>query len=493
MKKIIPLLAFCLASVSSVVAQTESTLTFMNSLPQVVYNNPAIIPKYKVSVGLPGSSVMAYYSNNAFTYNDAIKHEHDSVKADLPKLYGNLKPNNYITQALHLDLFRLGIKINSRLYITLNSTAKVYNRLLLPKDLMGVFINGNAAYIGQTASLSPKAESVTFLETAVGGSYRVNEKLTVGARLKILKGITNVTTKSATLNLQTDASNYALTATGAMDVRTSGIYNFTQSGFDFGSSYKNYLNNNGFGVDLGATYKVMDRITLGASLIDIGTIHWQNNTYGYSLDPKKASYTFDGVDLSKVVNGNTDYLNSLGDTLQNKFKVKEAPIGAYNSPIPGRAYLSGMYEMPHNFTAGAVVFMEKFKGRFNTGITLGANKHLGRIVSVAASYSIASNSFKNVGAGVSFNLAPFQLYMVGDNLLSIAMSGKELNNFTNNTQFFNVRAGLNFVWGWDRIKREKRPKDGSTPTGQLTPEKEESKSIRRKLYKNYTPDKVRKR
>lgn len=488
MKKKIYLLTLLCVVANMAMAQNESTLTFMSSIPQFVYNNPALVPKYKVSVGLPGSSVMAFYSNNGFTYNDAIKHEHDSVKADLSKLNGALRPKNYITQALQLDLFRIGLKVNSKLYVTFSSSAKIYNRLLLPKDLIGVFTNGNAAYVGQTVSLSPKAESITYVETALGGSYKIDEKLTIGARFKFLKGITNVTTQSASLNLKTDETNYALTASAGMDVRTSGIYNFTQSGFDFGSSYKNYMTNNGFAIDLGATYRILDRITLGASLIDIGSIHWQNNTYGYSLDPSKATYTFEGVDLGKVINGNTSYLNSLGDTLQNKFKVKDGAIAAYNSPIPGKMYFSGMYEMPRNFTAGAVIFAEKFRGRFNTGITLGANKHFGRIVSAAVSYSIVSNSFTNLGGGMSLNLAPFQIYVVGDNLLSMALSGKELNNFVNNTKYFNVRAGFSFVFGWDKGKKEKKI-DSTSPVEQSN---DKSDSLRRKLYKNYTPDKKNK-
>ena len=481
MKKVIQsfLMFGCVVNVA--MAQNEGTLTFMNSLPQVVNNNPAIVPKYKLSIGLPGSSIAAFYSNNGFAYKDVYTHVADTVKADLPKLYSALKPNNYITQALQIDLLRFGLQINSRLYITFNSTAKVYNRLMIPKDLMSIFINGNSAFVGRTATLSPRAESVTFLETALGGSYKVDDKLIVGARIKLLKGITNATTQSATMNLSVD-NNYVLTASAGMDVRTSGINNFNQKGFDFGSNIKNYFSNNGFAFDLGATYRLRDRITVGASLIDIGSIHWINNTYGYSLDPAKANYTFAGVDLSKVINGNTSYLNSLGDTIQNKFKPKEGAIGSYSAPIPGKMYLSGMYQVKKNFTVGAVFFSEMFRGRYSAGLTLGVNRHFGRIFSAAGSYTMASNSFNNLGAGMSLNLSPIQIYIVGDNLLRMPLAGKELNTFANNTKFFNVRLGLNFVFGWDKKKEARQKQNKSDGDG----------GLRRKLYKNYTPDKINK-
>ncbi len=71
--------------------QQEATMYFMNSLPQVSYLNPALQPRYKFSLGLPGSSVYAQYSNNAFKYNDFAKKQGDSVVGDLNKLYGSLK------------------------------------------------------------------------------------------------------------------------------------------------------------------------------------------------------------------------------------------------------------------------------------------------------------------------------------------------------------------------------------------------------------------
>jgi hypothetical protein len=42
--------------------------------------------------------------------------------------------------------------------------------------------------------------------------------------------------------------------------------------------------------------------------------------------------------------------------------------------------------------------------------------------------------------------------MVGDNLLRIPISGNEINGFVNSTQFFNIRTGMNFVFGWKPTK-----------------------------------------
>jgi len=428
-------------------SQNEGTLTFMNSLAQSNDNNPAAIPKYSFTLGLPASSVMAFYSNNGFSYNDMISKQPDgSVNADLTKFSSKLKPKNYITQALAIDLLRVGLRVHKQLYFTLNAQAKTYNRLMLPKDLLSVFINGNAPSTSgsgvTTLSFAPQAESLTYLQTSLGAAFSPNEALTIGVRAKYLKGLENVSTQSANFNLTTDNTTYALTATAGMDVRTSGIYNFTQSGYTF--KLGDYLKNNGVAFDLGATYKVTPQLTLGASILDVGSIKWKNDTYGYTLDPSKAKYSFQGLDLNQIIKSNNNYLQAQGDSIQNNFKVQQSAIGSYRSSIPTRMYVNASYLLNHQLTLAAVLFSETFKGRTATGITLGANKHFGRVLSLAGSYTIASNSKNNIGAGFSLNLTPIQIFMVGDNLLL------PLTGTINSVQFFNVRAGMNFVFGWDK-------------------------------------------
>ena len=429
-------------------SQTEGTMYFMNSLPQTIYLNPAFVPKYKVSVGIPGSSIFINYSNSGFRYNDIIKKDGDAIIADLDKLYSNLKEKNYITQAAQVDAFRISLKVSPRIYLTYNSTAKIYNRQMLPKDLVGIFIKGNAPFIGSSATLAPEAESMALVEHALGGAYTVNKDLVIGARIKWYKGIVNGTTHTSTFNLTVDEANYALTLEGEMDVRTSGIHGGDD--FDFENDYRNYLKNNGFGIDLGATYRFFDRINVSLSITDLGYIKWTNDTYGYILDPDKARYTFSGIDLNEVLNGNDDYLSGVSDSLENYFKPEEKTIGSYSTTMPTKIYLGGNYEIRRNFTAGIVAYSEIFNGRTSIGTTLGLTKNFGKRFTASGTYTISNNSYNNIGLGTSLNLPPFQLYLVGDNILTAAFSGKELNKFINNTQVFNLRIGLNLVFGWDK-------------------------------------------
>jgi hypothetical protein len=441
-------------------AQNEGTLSFMNSLPQVSYNNPALVAPYKVAISLPSSSMVVFYSNNGFSYNDLISRVHDSTKVDLPKFNNALKSKNYITQALQDDMLRLCIKINSKLALTFSSSAKAYSQLMLPKETVGIFANGTQPYVGKSATISPQVDATAYIESAIGASYSIG-KLTIGGRFKYLKGLANANSQNATLNLSVDPAGYALTINADANIRTSGIYNFGQSGFNLSKSYSNYLQNDGMAIDLGATYR-LNKLLLGASLIDIGYINWKNNTYLYSLNSATATYTFQGIDLGKVINSNTNYLNSEGDSIQNKFKFKETPMGSYRTNLPGKMYLSAMYELLKNFNVGAVMFSEKYRDKLSTGVTMGLTKNFGRWFTASGTYTVSNISANNLGMGLSLNLPGIQIFAVGDNLLGAPLSGKYINSYLNNLQYFNIRMGLNLVFGREKNKGKTEVPDAPT-------------------------------
>ncbi|HYG04339.1 MAG TPA: DUF5723 family protein [Chryseosolibacter sp.] len=456
--KVTILIALAVVFSTEAIAQLEGTMPFMQSLPQVTYYNPAFKPAYKFSIGLPGSSVFIQVSNNGFTYNDFVSEKDNLLTADLAQLATTLRKKNYINLNAQADLLRFSLKANARLYLTFNATLKMYNRIMLPRDVVNFFVQGTEAYVNRTATLSPEIEMMNYLETGFGASYTVDKKLTVGAKLKILKGVVNATTERSAFNISL-ADNYGITVSADLDMRSSGIHNFDSSEYEIQDNWKDYTKNNGFAIDLGATYKLTDKWTVGASIIDLGSIKWKNDTYGYSMNPETANYTFEGVDLDEVLNGDSDYGESLADSIEAKFDYKEGKIGKYKTPLPTKVYLSGVYQIRKMFSAGGLIGIERFRGRWMPAFTASLNKEFGKRVGASLSYTVTNNSFNNLGAGLSLNFAPVQFYIVGDNVLRLPLtlaSEKNLNPYVNNLQYFNLRIGLNFVFGRDKVQ-EKQP------------------------------------
>jgi len=446
-------------------SQTESTLYFMNSLPQVVEANPAIMPRYKLSIGLPGiSSVAGVYTNNGFSYDDLISKTNGVTNADLSKWTQGLAEKNYVALAGQVDLLRFGYRVKPNLYLMFSSTVKGYNSTMIEKGLALLLVDGTSSFVNSYTNTSPEEEAIAFMQTAIGAAYQVNQKLTVGGRLKYINGISNVTTESSSLIIEV-GDTYQITATGAARVRSSGISSLNKSGNDFGNYLADSFSNSGFGMDLGATYKFVDKLTVGASITDFGFITWKNDTKLYTLDPAKAKYTFAGFDINKLLNNDKGYLEAQKDSIQSRFEMQESSSGSYTTSLPTKFYLSGNYELTNTFSVGALFFGEQFGSRFSTGMTAAVNKNFGKIVSTSLTYTVSNRSYNNIGLGVSFNMQPMQLFFVGDNLLMAPVSlaaDQNLNAYINSTQLLTLRAGLNIVFGWDKgISKESRTEDKS--------------------------------
>ncbi|MBS1543774.1 MAG: hypothetical protein JST14_09090 [Bacteroidetes bacterium] len=450
MRKCLTLFSLICSAANLAFGQTEGTLYFMNSLPQVVEANPAIMPRYKMSIGLPViSSVAAIYTNNGFTYNNLATKTNGVVTANLSNWVNSLAQQNYIQLTAQADLLRFGMRIKPRTYIMFSSTLKGYNRSMIEKGLAALLVDGTAPIVGTYSNTSPQEEAVTYLSTSMGIARQINSKFTIGGRLKYLVGINNITTESSSLVVQV-SDTYQITATGDARVRSSGIASLNKSNSSV--NLGDYFKNSGLGVDIGATYK-LDKLTLGFSLNDIGFITWKNDTQQYTLDPASAKYTFSGIDVNKLLNNNKDYISSQLDSIQNKFKMKETSSGSYTTMLPAKAYLSGSYEIINNLSVGALFFTEAFRGRYASGMTAAVNKNFGKWVSTSLTYTVSNRSYNNIGLGVSFNVTPVQIYFVGDNLLKAPaslISDQNLNSYLNSSQLLTLRAGINIGIGWDK-------------------------------------------
>jgi hypothetical protein len=434
-------------------AQQEGTFYFMNTISQSTYYNPAFTPKYNTTIGLPGLA-SNYFGvlNSGFSYKDLIsrREEDDSLVVTLDNFYNKLQDENHFKVQAIVDLFHLSFKLNPRMHFTLNVTNKNSMHLIYPKEIANLLINGNAPNIGENTNFSLRMDGSGYFESGLGLNYKLNRFWTVGARYKMLKGYVNLTTEKANFTINT-AENYHIELIGDASFKVAGT-GLMDDEIESFADFKNLLPNNGYGFDIGIAYKPVDRLTLGVSMVDFGKIKWTNGVRSYLLDPEDARYTFKGVDVAKLIDKDSDFDMGL-DSLDKKFEFQEFEGSSYRSTLPKKFYLSGSYELGSKLYTNLLLAGEKGNAAFNTYATANVTKNLGKTMTVSVSYTATQNTSNNWGAGISFNLAPFQFYVVGDNLLSGATSGvfnKEINSYINRLQYFNIRFGLNFIGAWER-------------------------------------------
>jgi hypothetical protein len=417
----------------------------MNSLPQGTIQNPAFYPNYKFSIGFPGSSIAIQASNNGFSFNDLVRKQGDSLVVDITKWSNALAKKNYITTTADIDAFRLQFKVKDNWLFMANVTGRSYGRFMFPKDLVLLASEGTAKFIGQTADISPQANGMGWIEVGLGASRKINDRLRVGMRAKYLLGVANVYTEHSKVTLDV-GDNYYLTARADMSVISSGLSN---EKLDFVNQIKN---NRGLGVDFGATYQLTDKLSIQASITDLGYIRWKQDLTRWTWDPEVAYYTFKGFDTENAFNNNGASLEDQLDSLATAFEANEKKGGlSYKTALPTKIFIGANYRLVKNLTGGLVAYTETYQGRISPGVTASVNKQFGKVLSLSVSYSMSNRTYANFGAGMSLNLAPVQFYLVGDNLLNAPISliaNADMNNYLKNSQVTNIRAGLNFVWGW---------------------------------------------
>jgi hypothetical protein len=408
-------------------AQQDLTLYYMDRIPQVHTVNPGFIPESKYNIGIPAlSSHYLSLSNSGFNFR-AVE--------DVDRLVNRLGRRNHASVFYKPELLSFGINVKDN-YFTFSVTEQVNFRFVYPKDLFLFIWEGNGGdLLGRRADMDGLAVDFNhYREYALGYARKfMDGKLSVGGRMKYLNGFLNVNTRRSQLGLYTDAeTNYALTLDGAMEVNTSGLENIEPSNFIFSQ-------NKGMAIDLGGKYIVDERLSVSASLLDLGYINWRNQTQTFRQD--EFTFTYSGYDLNTLfVNqgDTTGAFSDLTDSIRNTFRV-DTSTDSYTTMLSSRFMIGGLYKLNNYHSAGALLHGEIYKGAIRPALTFSMNTKVQRWLSTSLSYSMFNRSFNNVGLGLSLNLGAFQIYAVSDNILAPLMP-----TAARNAHFrfgFNVTAG----------------------------------------------------
>lgn len=424
-------------------AQKDFVLYNTEGLFQRHYVNPAFTPDTKVQIGVPGiTSLYGGVAHSGFTLADLIQvRPDDSLTLNVDNMISKLKDNNFVTSDFQIDLLNVGFYVGEKNYFSFSVSQRVHSRFIYPRDLAVLVWEGNGkSLLGERASFDGIGfDFNAYREFAVGYTRVINDKLTLGGRFKYLQGHFNIHTRTSVFGLHTDETTYDLTIDGQGEINTAGFLQLMNDDLEindllFGTS------NHGFAVDFGATYQLNDKISLSASLLDLGYIRWKDYTRSFVLE--EFEYTFEGVDLQDFIDDSGSSTDQVVDSLENLFEGGEHD-DAYNAPLYTRFFIGGNYELNEKFTAGALLYNEVLKGHFRSALTLSMNVRLKHWLSATGTYTMFNRSYTNLGLGFVLRGGPVQFYLMTDNVFGVIIPDHMRN--------WHVRTGINVVIG----KREK--------------------------------------
>ncbi len=470
MKKIYTLLTVFLCAFNFAKAQYANQQAFYNNLPQAKYTNPGILPDYSGYLSIPAlSGYGVTLSNSGFAFNDLFQD-------------GNLSPNNWLSAMHNKNLFNIssavdvigfGLKFGKN-SIALNITPKTDVNLAYSKSVFDFLINGNVNYIGQSISLDGFSLDVSsYVETGIGYTREINEKLSAGARVKFLSGLGNVNGNFDGISLYTDSSDYSLTASSNFAINAYGTF-FEDSVLAEQMGNPPYFNPNnlGLGLDLGVNYQFSDNIQFFASIVDLGYLKWSE--YGETLYNDGASFKFDGLPLDELLESEDDndngssFSEDLTDSLTSIFNLQRSQI-SYTTGLKTQIYAGASYSFTDYFVFQGMLHGRVFNNKIYPMYMFSGGINVKRWLSAKLTYSGVNKSYNNIGAGVVLHAGAFQVYAMMDNIYGLTQI-----DYTRNLA---GSFGVNFTF---KDKEDKKIKKAKGKKKKAENKKEKAKDKKKK-------------
>ncbi len=429
--------------------QFDNTLYNLNPVPQSNLLNPAIIPSYEMHWGIPSlSSIFVGYGNSGIKYHELFaKDNDDSLTINFPNIKDNVFNNNHLGIHASNQWLNYGMKWKD-FYFSFSLSDVIDVNLDYSDEIVNLAAYGNAQYIGQTVEIGKTSlKAIHYREYAFGAAWDFDSKWNFGARMKLYFGKSNIDARNIEASLNTDENFYYLTANTNFLVNTSIPQNWLNGTPMTNSEYLYYGSNFGMGIDLGATFKLSDKISLSASVLDLGWIQFDRYYRNYSSD--NISWTFEGFDIAQFKGLTDEELQSkidfIADSLVNKFQVKTG-YNKYNTYLNTRLYLAGSYKLSNKEKVGLVMRNEYISKKYRAAVTGSYYYQILDELGVIGSLSYSDRSISNLGLGAYYNLdkikiknfPAFQFYLTTDNIFGVF--------FPDSFRMSSFRFGINMYY-----------------------------------------------
>lgn len=454
-----------LATVFSAQAQYLRTSYFMEGASTRVQMNPGLQPtRGYLNLPLIGSfNVTA--NTNSLGINDFMEITKDGNDfLNNNKLYNSLQQDNRLNMNLNTNILSFGW-IKGKNFWSVNAGLRMDIGAQINKDMFTMMRNMNGfgliketddskfeSIAGKPQSYKMGNQSINlnaYAEVGLGLSRRITEKLTVGARAKMLLGLarTEVNIEQFDLDLdipevpnvegmtQEELMNYEFSESdwygkgysynakanvvttlkgGGMTFDNNNMIN----GFDLDASSFG-IAGTGFGIDLGASYSILKNLTVSAAVLDLGVMKWnKNNT---TMATAKAN---DNVEIN--ADNYEQYIG--GDLLSlDRFAFEKDENADYktSTKLSTTVLLAAEYGLLNNKLSVGAVYSSRFvQPKTQNELTFLATLRPSNAFNAAISYSPILSGGKSFG--LALKLGPI---FAGTDYMYFGGNSKTINGF----------------------------------------------------------------
>lgn len=345
-----------------------------------------------ISIPMLGNNDISLASNvgvNTFLYKTAPGSPYKlttfmSPTVDANEFLSKLNDNNRINANIDLTVLSAGFKAFKG-FNTISIGVHTGMGINLPKDFFRFMKLGQTGPDTYYSFKDLGANATAYADIALGHSHAVNKKLTVGAKVKFLLGLGNVSAKIDRMDVRMGAEKWEVSANGSLEAaggKGLSIPTYRETGHeydlpadadlvDWGEiKYDSFgLTGFGMGFDLGATYKLIPGLTLSAAVNDLGFMNWSN---AIKAKTPNTTWTFDGFNDIAIKYNQDGYeenkLNEQFDRLKDDLQDvvdfhRTEQGGSYTKALNATIHLGAEYEMPfYKKLTGAFLFTQYVGG-----------------------------------------------------------------------------------------------------------------------------------
>ena len=287
-----------------------------------------------------GGKTTTTFMNPNISTSEALGNFHSGDN----KLIGNVK----------LTILSAGFKAFGG-YNTIELNSKTNFGVVLPYELFEFAKNiGNRHY--DIGSVNLNAQS--YAELAFGHSRDINEKLRLGAKVKVLLGLARADVEMSNITADLSGNDWDITGQAQADVMMKG-FSFEEKTSDYkvrDGQYRHVddidvdgagIGGIGLAVDLGGIYKINEDITVSAAVNDLGFISWSNDVMACN---NAKSFKFSGFRDLGVHSGDGSFdekTDAYGDQLADFANLQDqGDQGGTTKGIAATINVGGEYTLP---------------------------------------------------------------------------------------------------------------------------------------------------
>lgn len=328
--------------------------------------------------------------------------------------------------------FNVGLRNDIGISIPRN-TFEFMRKMRSLEDNPAGYGNLNEQFGGQNLHIN------SFAEVGVGFARSINSRLTVGGKVKMLLGIGNMELNVNDVQVNSNVTGWDMDGgymdpsqvSGSASIRVDASLESSSKLLDLPQSGTGYIDEIEFGsfgfagygaaIDLGVSYRLLDKLTLSASVLDLGFLKWSKGNTTVATARTDQSYGPENIgDFIHVVNSG-EVLNF--DMLQLT-EDKEAAKGRATGVSPTLT-VGAEYALLNDWLIVGALYTGRFVDPETVNeLTLSANVRPSSFFNFGLSYSLLQ------GAGKTFGLAlKLGTFFIGTDYMCFGKNTRNVNAY----------------------------------------------------------------